>query len=161
MLDNTLGLVLWQEGACIVSAQAIGGLGQVVCSKGEELGHLSQFACLQGCTWELDHGANLVDEINSLLLCHFSSRLFNDTLQQLQFFNSCNEGHHDFSYWLLFGASSDFSRSLEDGSCLHLADLRIGDGQSAATMTKHRIGLLQLCSTSAHSIQRHTCRFGD
>mmetsp|Transcript_65885 Transcript_65885/g.104524 ORF Transcript_65885/g.104524 Transcript_65885/m.104524 type:complete len:356 (-) Transcript_65885:94-1161(-) len=27
-------------------------------------------------------------------------------------------------------------------------------------MTKHGVGLLQLCSTSSHAIQRHTCSFG-
>eukprot|EP00438_Fugacium_kawagutii_P021532 Skav233417 [mRNA] locus=scaffold892:190800:191396:- [translate_table: standard] len=161
LLDNAFGLVLWQERACIISAQAIGGLGQVIGSKAEEFGHFCQFACLQGCTWKLDHGANLVDKINSLLLCHLSSCLLDHTLQQLQLFNCCHQGDHDLSHWLFLGASAYFSRSPENGSCLHLADLRIGDGQSAATMTKHRVGLLQLCSTSAHSIQRYTCCFGD
>eukprot|EP00438_Fugacium_kawagutii_P036334 Skav209026 [mRNA] locus=scaffold1809:4753:5381:+ [translate_table: standard] len=140
--DNALGLVLRQERACIISAQAIGGLGQVIRSKAEEFGHFCQFACLQGCTWKLDHGANFVDEINSLLLCHLSSCLLDHTLQQLQFFNCCNQGNHDFSHWLVLGASAHFSRCFENGSCLHLADFGIGDGQSAATMTKHWIGLL-------------------
>ena len=72
----------------------------------------------------------------------------------------CHKWHHDFCHWQFLGASPHFSYSLKNGSCLHLANLGIGDGQSAATMAKHGVGLLQLCSTSSHAIQRYTCSFG-
>ena len=40
-------------------------------------------------------------------------------------------------------AGIDSHGSLDDGTSLHLGDFRIGDGQTAATVTHHRVELMQ------------------
>mmetsp|Transcript_14155 Transcript_14155/g.33606 ORF Transcript_14155/g.33606 Transcript_14155/m.33606 type:complete len:417 (-) Transcript_14155:1009-2259(-) len=159
LLHDALGLVLWQECPCIVPAQAISGLREVIGAETEELSLLRQAASLQSCSGQLHHGADAVGEVHPLLLLNFTGGLLNHRLELHQLFQGRHQRHHDLSHRCGLRSAADLRRSFEDGACLHLADLRVGDGQAAAAVPKHWVGLLQLRGTSADSIQWHTCCF--
>ncbi len=60
LLEDALVQIGLQEAAGVVSADAEGGLGQVVGAEREELGALGQIAGPDGGARQLDHGADLV-----------------------------------------------------------------------------------------------------
>mmetsp|Transcript_27480 Transcript_27480/g.51496 ORF Transcript_27480/g.51496 Transcript_27480/m.51496 type:complete len:341 (+) Transcript_27480:74-1096(+) len=156
LLHDALGLVLWQECPCIVPAQAISGLREVIGAETEELSLLRQAASLQSCSGQLHHGADAVGEVHPLLLLNFTGGLLNHRLELHQLFQGRHQRHHDLSHRCGLRSAADLRRSFEDGACLHLADLRVGDGQAAAAVSQHRVRLLQLRGTAADSIQGHT-----
>ena len=67
VLEDAALLVVLQERAGVVAAEAEGGLGQVVGAEGEELGRLGDLAGAQAGARQLDHGA---DQVLDLLARH-------------------------------------------------------------------------------------------
>ena len=156
-LINLARIVILQELAGIVAGEAKGHLGQVVRAEAEELSLLSDLACQQGCTGNLDHGADLVLDVR-VLLCFDLFRCLNDhVLDKSELFLLAYERDHDLGNDAVALLGVDLDRSLHDSSGLHAGDLREGDRQTAAAVAHHRIELMQsvaarldLCCGQAH-----------
>ena len=70
----------------------------------------------------------------------------------LELIGKTDERNHDFrnhfNRLLQLVASSC---GLEDGTCLHFGDFRIGDTKTATAVAKHRVGLVE----RVHSVRDH------
>jgi hypothetical protein len=64
--------------------------------------------------------------------------------QEIEFLAKADERHHDFRDDRRASRFRHLDGSLEDGARLHLIDFGIGDPQTAATMTEHRVEFVQL-----------------
>ena len=60
----------------------------------------------------------------------------------LELFERAYEGHHDFGMYVdTTGFASE--GCLDDGAGLHFGDFRIGDTETAATVTEHGVELFE------------------
>mmetsp|Transcript_34408 Transcript_34408/g.111967 ORF Transcript_34408/g.111967 Transcript_34408/m.111967 type:complete len:633 (-) Transcript_34408:787-2685(-) len=159
LFEDALGLVLWQEVSCVVAAQAVRRLCQVVRAKTEELGLLCERTGLQAGPGQLDHRADSVVKLHPTLLLHILGSALDDFLEHLQLLHRGDQGYHDLGdgRTTVLGAPTRLGSSLEDSARLHFADLRVGHRQAAAAMTEHRVGLLELCGPAPHPLQGYLC----
>ena len=144
VLENLCVVVSVQELACIVSGEAVGHLGQVVCTEAEELSFLCNLVSSQCSSRNLDHGTNLVLQISASLCDLLVSNCNNDVLYELQLLDLANQRNHDFrNDGPVRMSLLHIDGSLDDSSGLHLCNFRIGYSQTAATVTHHGVELVQ------------------
>ena len=67
-LDDAVFLVELEELGSVVARETEGHLGKVVGTKGEEVGHGCDLIGAEGCTGNLDHGADLVVNVCAFFL---------------------------------------------------------------------------------------------
>ena len=68
----------------------------------------------------------------------------NPRLDHFELGLASDERDHHFRHHRFAGPLCRCDGSLEDGACLHLGDLRVGDCEAAAAKSQHRIELVQL-----------------
>ena len=138
-------IVCGQELAGVVAREAERHLGEVVRTEAEELRFLGDVVCSKGCARDLDHGADLILELDARLRDGLVRRLDDDVLDELHFLDFARERDHDLGNDVPVGMTAlDGDRCLDDGVGLHDRDLGIGDGKAAAAVTHHGVELVEI-----------------
>lgn len=144
VLVNLLLIVSVQELTSIVTAEAEGHLGQIVGAEAEELGLGRDFVRSQSGTRNLNHGADMIFQLNAGSLNDFISGFDNDILDIFQLFDFADKRNHNFRHNLISAVSLINSKGCFDNRAgLHRGDFRVGNRQTAATVTHHRVELMQ------------------
>ena len=135
-----------QELARIVTREAEGHLRQIVGAEAEELRLFRHLVGGERHAGDLDHRADFVLEIDAALLDQLVRNVHDDLSDKRELFDFAGQRDHDLGNDVPVGMSLlDVDRSLDDRSGLHLRDLGIGDRQTAAAVTHHRVELVQVC----------------
>src|SRR5699024_9753243 len=90
-----------------------------------------------------DHGTNFVLHVNASISNELVGGLDNHVLDVLEFLDLAHQRNHDVRGDHLVSLGADLQGSLDNGVGLHLGDFRIGNGQTAATVTHHGVELVQ------------------
>ena len=144
VLVDLLIIVSAEELARVVTAETEGHLSKVVRTEGEVLCFLRDLVSRQSSSRDLDHGADLVGHGRACLCDELISRCSDNALNVCQLLDFANERDHDFRNDVPIRVlSGDIQRSLDNCGGLHLCDFRIGDSQTAATVTHHRVELVE------------------
>ena len=140
-----LGVVVGvQELACVVTAEAVGQLGQVVGAEAEELRFLGDLVGSQAGAGNLDHGADLIVQLGTGCSNLGVRRLDHHVLDELQLLGVAGQGDHDFRHQRPVGVTTlHCQRRADDGLGLHGGDFGVGDRQTAAAVTHHGVELVQ------------------
>ncbi|MBS1271861.1 MAG: hypothetical protein MAGBODY4_00993 [Candidatus Marinimicrobia bacterium] len=143
-----------QESACIVPGDPQGCLCKIVGAKAEEFSRFGDFVCRQRGTRNLDHRTDQIIHLNAGFFDdsfrHFA-RLF---FLQAQLFGVAHQRNHDLGVRIA-ALFLHFAGSFHDGPHLHPGDLRIGDAETTAAMTKHRVHLVERIHVCADLLFRH------
>ena len=151
-----------QELAGIVAREAERHLRQIVRAEAEELRLFGDLVGSKSCTRDLDHRADFILEVDARSLDHFVCSLDDDILHELHFLDLAGERDHDLGDDVPFGMTClDGDRSLDDRIGLHHGDLRIGDAQTAAAVTHHRVELVQVGDDLLDLCDRLALRLGE
>ena len=142
-LVDLVVVVVAQELARVVTAEAEGHLGQIVGAEAEELGLLGDLVGGQGRARDLDHGAHLVLHLHAGVRDQLVGGGHDHVLDKLQLLDLANQRDHDVGNDLQAGLLGDIDGGVDDSGGLHLSDLRVGDSQTAAAVTHHRVELMQ------------------
>ena len=138
-------IVCGKELACVVAREAERHLGEVVRAEAEELCLFCDVVRGEGCARDLDHGADLILELDARLRDGLVRRLDDDILDELHFLDFARERDHDLGNDVPLGMTAlDGERCLDDGVGLHDRDLGIGDGKAAAAVTHHGVELVEV-----------------
>jgi len=133
-----------EELTCVVTAEAEGHLGEVVGAKAEELGFLGDLVGGEAGSGDLHHGADFVLELNAGLGDLGIGGGNDDVLNELHLLDFAGEGDHDLGNDVPVGMGLlDVDGGADNGRGLHLGDLGVGDGQTAATVTHHGVKLVE------------------
>ena len=116
---------------------------QVVGAEREELRFLGNLICHNAGARQFDHGANQVVHFFPFFLEHFLGHAPDNGSLIGHFLHRANQRDHHLRVRLDAGLLHS-DRRFENGSGLHLGNLRIGDSQPAAPMSQHRIELMQI-----------------
>ena len=144
LIDLVL-IVGGQELACVVTAEAKGHLGQVIGAEGEELSFRCNLICGQCSTRSLNHGADQILEVDAGCGNQLIGSGNHDILYELELLDFTHQRDHDFGNQIPVGMTAlDGKSGLDDGTGLHLGNLRIGNSQTAAAVTHHGVELMQL-----------------
>mmetsp|Transcript_19112 Transcript_19112/g.42232 ORF Transcript_19112/g.42232 Transcript_19112/m.42232 type:complete len:243 (-) Transcript_19112:1808-2536(-) len=156
---DAFGLVLCHETPSVVSTEAIGGLRQVIGAEAEKLRVLGQFGSLKSCPWKFNHRTNAILKVHILLFLNSCRGLVDDLFDDFELTDRGHQRYHDFDHGKLLrrSGSTCFHCCTENGTRLHLADLRISNRQATATVSQHGIGFVQLGGTSTHTVHWHAC----
>ncbi len=122
--------------------------------KREELRLLRDLVRHQRGARQLDHGADHVVDLRALLFEHlFRHAAARSSVWFAISFSVADSGiMTSGSTFTPFFATSH--GRFEDGARLHLGDLRIGDAETAAAMSEHRVELVQLFHPTQQLRQR-------
>ncbi len=143
-LVDLVVVVRGQELAGVVTAEAKGHLSQVVGTEGEELRFGGDLIGGQRSAGDLDHGAHQVLHVHTGSSQLLVSGLDHHVLDELQLLGVADQRDHDLGDDSPIGVLLlHVDGGADDGSGLHLGDLRVGDGQTAATVAHHRVELVQ------------------
>mmetsp|Transcript_69740 Transcript_69740/g.153830 ORF Transcript_69740/g.153830 Transcript_69740/m.153830 type:complete len:399 (+) Transcript_69740:474-1670(+) len=140
--DATVHILRQELGLRIIAADAKRHLRQIVGAKAEELGHGCQLARLQRATGHLDHGANLVRDLDALGRLHAVSGGAQDGNLVLQLVEDAHQGHHQLGVHASAGLDHVGS-SLHDCVGLHLGDGGVHNAKAAAAQAHHGVGLVE------------------
>src|SRR6266852_8408376 len=127
----------------VVARVAESHLREVVGAKGEELRFLGDLAGDERGAWDLDHGAELVRDLDSLLLLDVLGHRLQLLVHHLQLGHGAGQRDHDL------GLSVDLllaqvARRFHDRPHLHTRDLGEEDRQAHTPKPQHGVGLVQL-----------------
>ena len=147
---NLALIVVNQELARIVTGEAVGHLGQVIGSEGEELRFFSDLIGQKSRARNLDHGPDMVGDIGISLRLHLLCGFHYHVLDELQLLFISDERNHDLGNNVEALLFLHLNGCLNDRSGLHPCDLRVGDGQAAASVAHHRVKLMQAVTGSLH-----------
>ena len=135
--------IVGEELPGVVPGDPHGHLGQVVGAEGEKLGDLGDPVRQEGGPGNFDHGAHHVGECHPLLGDHGIGDLAGSLLKDLKLFLVDGQRDHDLRMDLHSGLGAD-AGGFDDGADLHVQNLRIGDGQTTASVSEHGVGLVKL-----------------
>ena len=145
IIFKNLGIIVSiQELTCIITGESIRHLSQIIRTKAEELSFLGNLVSRQSCSGNLDHGTNLILQVN-ICCCNFCvSSLNHKLLHIFQLFDISNQRNHNLRNNIPIRMSLLYINSSTNHSLsLHLSNLRISYRQTATTMTHHRVKLMQ------------------
>ena len=150
-----------QELACIVAREAERHLRQVVGAEAEELCFLGDLVRRKRRARDLDHRADLILELDVGGLDDLIRRPDDDVLDELHFLCFARQRDHDLGDDIPVGMTLfDCDRRLDDRLRLHDGDLGIGDGETAAAVTHHRVELVQVGDDLLDLCDRLALRLG-
>ena len=141
-VQDALVQIRREERRGIVPAEGEGHLGQVVGAEAEEVRVLGDMGGSDRRAGHFDHRADLDGHGNSRLVKHPFEHRLHVGLEHLQFPGGNDKGNHDLRLDrnAVLGA---FHRGQGDGFRLHVVNLRVGNGQPAAPVSQHGVGLPQ------------------
>ena len=142
-LEDLLLIVIAEELACVVTAEAEGHLGEVVGAEAEEFSLGSNLVGGQRCAGDLDHGTYEIRNGHSLLFHDELCGGVNEALYICKLLGLADQGDHDLGNYLKTGLLTNLDSCLDDGTGLHLSDFGIGDGEAAAAVTHHGVALVE------------------
>ena len=144
-LVDLVRIVCGQELAGIVTREPERHLRQVIGAEAEEFRLLRDIVRGERRARDLDHRADLILELEAGFLDDFVRRLHDDILDELHFLCFARQRDHDLGNDVPVGVLLlDVDRCLDDRLGLHDGDLGIGNGQTAAAVTHHRVELVQV-----------------
>ena len=144
VLEDLRIIVCVQELACVVTGESVCHLGKVVCTEAEEVSFFSDLVSCQSSSRDLDHGTNLIFQVDACCCDLSVSSLNNELLNILQLFDIAYKRDHDLRMNIPVCMSFLHVDSRADNSFgLHLGNLRIGNCQTASTVTHHRVELME------------------
>ena len=152
LLEDAFREIGRQHFVHVITRKAECSLGEVISAEAEELRFLGDLACDQRGSRQLDHGSDEVMDFFAFLAENFLRHAPHDGCLVLHFLHGCDERNHD----LCVGLDSLLlyrNRRFEDGAGLHLGNFRVGDAQSAASMSEHGVELVQLFDPAKQSSQ--------
>ena len=135
---------------CVVAGEAERGLRQVVGTESEEVAVFSDLVDGQAGTWQFEHGADLVRDLDALFCHHSLSNAVDLCTQDLDFLGVDNEWDLDLNVNVL-AFLDELSSRLQDGARLHSVDVWVGHAETAATMPKHWVHFMQ----AAYLLEEH------
>ena len=142
LLEDSLLQVLGQELVDVVAREAEGRLRQVVGAEAEELGLLGDLSATRAA-----RGSSIMVPTRYSTVRSFSAKTSSATRRTMSawFFISLMPlvSGIMISGCTLMPFFLHFDGRLDDGARLHLGDLRIGDSQTAAAQSEHRVRLVQ------------------
>ena len=145
LLEHLGAQVLGEEAVLgIVAADAQGGLGEVVGAEAEEVGHLGDPVGDEGGTRQLDHGADLDVDPTSGAVELLGQAVLDDLALGGKLHRGEDQRNHDVQVHRLALTLQDGQGGADDGTGLHVGNLRVEHGQAHTTGTEHRILLVQL-----------------
>ena len=137
-------IVSIQELTGIITREAEGHLCQIVGTEAEEISILSDLVSSQSCSRDLDHGTYFVLHINTCCSDLCISSLYNSLLNVLKLLYLANQRDHDLRNNLELRMILVYVDGSADNRLgLHLSDLRVGNGETAASVTHHRVELME------------------
>ena len=98
----------------------------------------------------------MVLHIGTFLLLNLLCGLHYDILYILQLFLLAYQRNHDLGNDVVSALLFHLDSSLHNSSGLHLGDLRIGNSQTAATVTHHGVELVKLIAFCLNLLRSHT-----
>ena len=144
VLEDLRVVVGAEELAGVVAGEAEGHLGQVVRAEAEEVRFLRDLVRGKSRSRDLDHGTDFVLQVSAGSSDFGIRSLNHELLDVLEFLDFADKRDHDLR---LDGpvrmSLLDVDGGTDDSLGLHLRDLRIGDGQTAASVSHHRVELVQ------------------
>ena len=141
-IEDLVAQIVTHEGAHVVAAEAERHLGQVVGTEAEELGGTGHAVGGQGCARDLDHRTEMVSDVHGVGSFHLGLDPVANRLLETQLAGGNRNGDHNLRQWREAFQHQFRSRG-ENGAVLRLGDQRIGDVQTDAAVTHHRVGLMQ------------------
>src|ERR1700752_1561948 len=142
--QDSLRLIGAEEACRIVARNAEGGLRQIVGAEWEDLRGLRDLAGLETGARQLDHGAGLIVDLRTHLLCDGLRHRVDARLDQVELFARRDQRHHPLRDPRRACLLAGLDRGFEDRARLHLGDLRIRDRKTAAAKAEHRVELVKL-----------------
>ncbi len=94
----------------------------------------------------------MVVQGNTLLFKDLLSGFVHNALHESQFLFGTNQRNHDFGHDVIAAFLLHVDSSLQHGTGLHFSDFRIGNSQTAATVTHHGVGLVESGDLLLHLI---------
>ena len=152
-IDLTL-IIIHQEFSCVVTGEAKGHLSQIICTKGEKFGFFCNFVCQKCCSWNFDHRSNMINQIRIFFCLNLFSSFHNYVLDKFQLLFIANQRNHDLRNDLKALFFTYFNRRFDHRSCLHSCNFRIRNGQPPASVTHHRVELMQLTAGALYFLNR-------
>ena len=136
--DACLHVGQQEAGLRVIAAVTEGHLGEVVGAEGEEFGDLRDLGRGQGRTRDLDHGSELVLELDALLRHDLLGDALQARLDDLELVYMANQRNHHLGLHS-HALQGLIGRSLKDGSHLHLHDLGHDNAQTHAAHAHHGV----------------------
>lgn len=140
----------------VITGEAHGELSEVVGPEGEELRFFGEFASADASARDFDHHTDVVDE----LFAFFGEFVFNglddDFLGPAVLFEFAAEWDHDLGLDALADFLGSGNGCLNDGTSQDSVDFGVGDAETDATETHHRVGLVELVDAVANLLLRNT-----
>ena len=152
---DTFSAVFVKNSAGIVTAHTQSCLGQVICTKTEECGRFCNFFSHQGCARQFNHGTDQVVNFLAFFSKDFLSCRINNSLNNVQLLLGTDQRNFDFRRNFNTGFLA-FQCGFQNSTGLHFGNFRIGNGQTAATVTKHRVSFVQSIGAILNLFQSHT-----
>ena len=145
VLVNLLVVVSVEELACVVTAEAEGHLSQVVRTEAEELSLLRDIVSGKSRSRDLDHRTDFILQVAaSAALISASATSTTTFLTNFSSLTSPTSGNHDFGNDVPVRMRLlDVDSRADNRSGLHRCDFGIGDRQTAAAVTHHRVELME------------------
>ena len=133
-----------KELTCVISRETVSELCQVVCTEAEELGILRDSVSCKCRSRNLNHCTYFVLKLDACVLDFLVSGSYNKVFNILKLFVIADERNHNFGLYSPVGMSLFNIDSRTDNSlCLHLCDFGICYCKTAATVSHHRVKLVQ------------------
>mmetsp|Transcript_14005 Transcript_14005/g.25017 ORF Transcript_14005/g.25017 Transcript_14005/m.25017 type:complete len:307 (-) Transcript_14005:2031-2951(-) len=154
ILINTFLHIFTKKLASIITRETTTHLGEIVGSKGEELGLSSDGIGNDSSAWHFNHGTNHVLHSAALFLHNSLSHSYGILLKDPELLHLTNQRDHNLRCLDRDASLLNLTSCLEDSTHLHIIDLRVGDTQAASTVTKHGVSLDQRLNPSLHLLKR-------
>ena len=133
-----------EEFACVVTAEAKRHLRQIVRAEAEELCLFGDLVGRERGTRDLDHGADLIAQLDAGGGNLGVRGLHDEVLDVLELLGLAHKRDHDLWHNVpVRMAPLDVDRSADDGAGLHLRNFGIRNCKAAAAMAHHRVELVQ------------------
>ena len=154
-LEDLLLEVGLEDAADVVTGEAVGHLGQVVGTEGEELSLFCDLVRGDCCTRGLDHGTYHILHLQAGSLDQLVSLRLDYLLNEAQLVDLGNQRNHDLRRDAQVVFLPDVDGSGDNRLGLHLSDFRIENVQTAAAGAEHRVELVQALDLGLQLLERN------
>ena len=144
VLEDLCIIVSIEELTSIITRESKCHLCKVVSTEAEEISFLSDLISCKSSSWDLDHCTNFVLKLSACSSDLSISCLNNYLLNVLKLLNLTYKRNHDFRLNIPVSVCLlNFKSSTDNSLSLHLCNLRVCYCKTAATVTHHRVELME------------------